>query len=310
MKKSLRKNIIAGLFLSLFCAALACRFNLPALQPVPTPTPQPTIPGPDQLLFNDPATASHFTALDQCIKDLTDADWRSTSYRLIGNFYEANWCTGRGARQDCQIAASTEGERDQHTLSLSTLFYSDSFPQVFGLNFNALWVPPAAGWGALFHFSEQGGNIVGEGWGVTFSQYNEASGEAERSISLGSQYEYKILETTLQVVSNATLREDLANHLNSAEAMRITGLTQLQMLDEKVTRSIQNHEIPGCDYSPYEGQGIPPVCNQRPMTAEEESVELQGAQEYFAAQTRLLNENYMAMYAAWLNAFPFETCWQ
>lgn len=308
MKKPVRSYFVASLFLSLIGASLACRFGLPALQTTPTATPQP-VPRLDQLIFDDPATEARFKALDQCTNEMMDANWRTSSYQLIGNFYESKWCAGSGARQDCQIAASTQDNRDQRAISLSTLFYYDSLPNVFGLNFNSFWVPPTTGWGALFYFSEQGGNIVGEGWGVTFRNYTEAAGEAKDSISLGSRYQYEIIPTTIEVTADASPRDDLANYLKSAEAMRDAGLKQLQALADKVIGSLQNHQITGCDYAPYQGNGIPPACTPRRMTVEEESAEIQKARAYFDTQTRLLSGNYKDMYAAWMQSFPFDACW-
>jgi hypothetical protein len=266
----------------------------------------------DELQFQNPDTGRRFRKLDACIRDLADDSWNTTSYRLLGNFYTSSWCSGPGAREDCQIASGTEHDRDQHAIELYTLFYSQDYPQVFGLGFQALWVPESAGWGASYYFAEQGGSVVGEGWGVTFREYQDAYSPPASTVSLGWKTRYTIFgpnRTEFEYPSELSLREDLAIYLSGAESMRDRGLRQSEALSRKVSEDIKAGKVQTCDPGPYQGDGIPPACPPRPMTDDEKAAEVARTEAYFAEQERLLQENYQEMYTAWMRSFPFKECW-
>jgi hypothetical protein len=286
---------------------LACRF----FSPPGTSTPQTIVPVHD-LRFTDVKTGERFSTLDGCIQNMAGPSWRTTSYRLLGNFYQSDWCKGAGARDDCQIASGTIDQRDQHDLSLYTLFYSQDYPQVFGLGLQALWVPKATGWGASFYFAEQGQSIVGEGWSATFSEYNSPSGPADSRVDLGWKIGYTIHgphETTFEQASDLPLREDLAAYLASPENLRDLGLKQIQALATQVDEAIRSHQVQACDQGPYQGNGIPPACTLRPMTAAEEATERDKARAYFESEENSLREHYQEIYNAWMTAFPLNQCW-
>ena len=86
-------------------SALACR-SLPV---TPTQTPLPVV-GIDELRFDDPETERHFRALDACIQEITADGWRTTGYKLIGNFYQARWCQGKGIEPPCTPRSLTPDE--------------------------------------------------------------------------------------------------------------------------------------------------------------------------------------------------------
>lgn len=304
-------KIKIGLACSLMLLSmLACDSNL-FVPPAPSPTPQPVV-SVDELRFKDSETGRRFRALDRCIKDVADDSWQTTYYQLVGNFYRSHWCRGAGARYDCQIAYSTLDNRDQHVIELSTLFYIQTYPEVFGLVFQSLWVPKSTGWGVSYYFAESGDRVVGEGWGVTFNKYVTPTGPPEATVNLGWNYSYTILgpnRTIFEYPSDLPLRDDLALYLSSPEAMRDRGLIQSQALAQKVSTAIHAHEVNTCDLGPYLGNGIPPACTPRLLTPSEEAAELARAEAYFAVQEQLLRDYYQEMYAAWMRAFPLDSCW-
>jgi hypothetical protein len=299
-----RLALMGGIIL---VSLMACRFFSPPV----TTTPQVAIPV-ENLRFMEAKIGERFRMLDGCIMKIAGTSWRTTSYQLLGNFYQSDWCTGAGARNDCQIAGATIDQRDQHDISLYTLFYLQDYPQVFGLGLQALWVPKSTGWGASFYFAEQGQGIVGEGWGVTFSNYNTPSGPTDSAVSLGWKYSYTIYgphETTFEQAADLSLREDLASYLASPASMRDLGVKQIQTLASKVDEAIRSHQVQTCDQGPYQGQGIPPACTLQPMTAGEEGTERDKARVYFSNEENDLREHYLEMYAAWMAAFPLDQCW-
>lgn len=305
MLKILKKT---GPVFALFIASLiACRFFQ---QPV-TATPQQPV-NVNQLKFTDADTDRRFKALDACIRQMAGPAWKGGQYDLIGNFYQADWCTGKGASADCQITQGTIDQRDQHNIELYSLFYAQDYPQVFGLGLQARQVPASTGWGANFYFSEKGGGIVGEGWGVTFRQYLTSSQPADALVDIGSTYEYIIYgpnQVNFTQLSDLPLREDLARYLAGPTQMRDLALAKLEALSQKVNEALRNHQVQACDQGPYQGNGIPPACSLRPMTAIEEATELQKAAAWFEQREQLLRVNYAEMYSAWMQAFPLNQCW-
>jgi len=290
---------------------LACNSTLFIPVSAPSPTPQP-IASLDELQFTDAENGQRFRDLDRCINNFVDDSWHTTSYQLGGNFYRSSWCRGVGARSDCQIAGSTIDNRDQQVIKLYTLFYGQTYPEVFGLGFQSLWVPKSTGWGVSYYFAEKGESVVGDGWGVNFSEYLNPTGQPKATVHLGWNYGYTIAgpnQTTFEYPSDLPMREDLALYLSAPDAMRDRGLAQMQALAQKVITAINTHQVSTCDLGPYLGNGIPPACTPRPLTANEEVDELARAKAYFAEQDQLLRDHYQEMYATWMTAFPFDRCW-
>jgi len=310
-EKSAPAKLAAKKRLGLACSLallvlLACSFFTPAA-PDPTPLPVPRV---DQLRFKDPDTGRRFLDLDAAVRGLAaGAAWRTSGYRLGGNFYRSSWCSGAGAPADCQVSQSSFENLDQHVLDLYTLFYDQDFPQVFGLGFQAFWMPPGPGWSASFSFAEGGGSVVAQGWGVTFRQYQDGDPHPRALLSLGSSSSYPVYQSSIDDASALPLRQDLALYLSGPAAMRDQGRRMIEALAQKVKTEISAHRVAACDMQPYQGKGLPPQCKPRPMTAEEETAELARAQAYFAGQEKLLDDHYQEMYAAWINAFPFDRQW-
>jgi hypothetical protein len=201
-------------------------------------------------------------------------------------------------------------QRDEQFIELNTLFYPKEYPQVFGLGFQTYGMLPGIGWGTNFSFSEGGKSVMGEGWGLTITQSLSSGGEPDATVVLGKDYSYKINnKTSVEYSSPLPLREDLAGYLISPEGMRDRGVAAIQALAGKVEDAIRSHQAPTCDYQPYQGNGIPPACLPRPMSADEESAELARAKSFFADQEGLLRDHYQEMYAAWMAPFPLDQCW-
>ena len=271
------------------------------------PTPIPYAGSLDGLQFSSAEAERRVKELDRCMRDMAGPGWTYMSYQPLGNFYEARWCSGAGARRDCVLAASSADNRDQHVVELDTLFYD--LPQVFGLEVSARWVPPAQGWGAHFYFSEGGQSVLGEGFGLDFSFYAAPTGAPQSRLHLGSSYSYPIYEMQVNYLSSQPLREDLASYIASPEAMRERGLEQMDAVLNQVEDKLRLHQVTRCEYGPYKGDGIPPVCNPRPLTPTEEQASLATARADWANQKQLLNDNYRELYATLLKAFPLDRCW-
>jgi len=301
-------SVAAHVIFCMLLAAVCVSCEKSSFSPTMAPTNLPVV-SPEKLNFQDPETGQHFVSLNQCINTIIDANWTAIPYQLYGNFYRSNWCHGTGATSDCRIASSTVDNRDLHVLSLYTLIYPQEYSAAFGLGLDALWVPAETGWGAHFSFSENGGGIVGDHWGVRFDKYTPLPDQIESTAVLWSQDQYQIQETLVAYSFDLPLRDDLALYLKSAEAMRNRRLEQIQALAQKVKTTIETHQASICDKGPYLNNGIPPVCTPRSLTPKEETEELLKAEKFFSDEEQILDENYQELYIAWMKAFPMDQCW-
>jgi hypothetical protein len=145
---------------------------------------------------------------------------------------------------------------------------------------------------------------------VSFKKYADANDTPKTALTLGDSFNYTIYsEKSINYSSGLSPRKDLGLYLANPQAMRARGLAQIQAMAKKVNNEISAHQILNCDYPPYKGGGLPPVCTPRPMTTDEETAELARAAAYFADQEQQLNDHYQEMYAAWMSAFPLNQYW-
>ena len=284
--------------------SLAC---LPGVITDEAPTPQPTV-GVDALHFSDPATGARFREMESCLQAYVDDTWRPRAYRLFPNSYQLQWCRGTGTQPECRNTDPSRDTRDIHSMTLFTRYYH--LPEVYGLGVRALWVPETTGWKASFSFFEGSEREGGDGWGVTFIRYDTTTGRPDATLELGDETSYKVIETLIRHASEIPVREDLARFLAGPEALRDQGQEQIRALAEAVREAIDAGQVPGCDWTEYQGRGIPPACISRPMTPAEQAEQQAEAEAYFAAQEGLLQDHYQEMVAAWMDAFPFERCWK
>lgn len=293
--------LICGLAL---LAALAC---LPGIFRTQSPPPGSTA-GLDELHFSDPAAEARFRNLYACINGLRDNRWHADSLRIRGNFLSSRWCQGAGVDQDCQEISTASDRPDLAMIELFTLSYRGP-DEAFGLGVHAIKVPQETGWRVSFSYVENGLTITGNGWGLSFHQYRGPSERPGTVVGFGHAFDYMVVETKVIYNPETPILEDIAQYLASPEAMRDRGLEQLRALAGEVREAIEAGEVSGCDYPPYEGNGIPPACTPRPMTPAEQADELDRLEATIEEQESLLMEHYQEMYATWMDAFPFERCW-
>lgn len=278
----------------------------------PMPTPSPTPPSLADLQFEDADIGERIRQFDTCIQEqITNTAWTEIPYQTIGNFYEAKWCQGTGARGDCQVTDEVLRGRDVHVITLATFTYPAQPHEAFGLSFRSTWLPPAEGWGVQVSFHESGRNIVSNGYEIHFYHYTSASGEATEQIHLGNIYDYQVYETGVAFIEPLPIQEGFAHYLSFAESLRNRGLASFGQLSDAFYARFNAHQFQTCTYNDNDQHdSIPPLCELRPLTPEEETTALKNAETYFAAQTRILNNHYQELYVALSKAFPFDSCWR
>lgn len=257
-----------------------------------------------KLHFESSEEGDRIKALDICINEFTTG-WKAVGYEEKGNFYEKSWCTGAGSDSKCMLSEANAHEKNQHTITLYTLHYND--PVFFGEGFSVLKVPEQ-GWSSSFNFDENGKTVVGEGFNFIFEYVNN-SGQ-QYSVFFGSSNYYAVYEKKVFYTSNLPLREDVNGYLKSAESMRDKALAQFDELSNSVQEYINSLSAVRCEYGPYLGNGIPPVCTERPLNESEKQEQSEAAQNYFNGKKKLLDNNYAEMYNSLMTAFPFGKCWK
>ena len=261
------------------------------------------------LHFESGAEGGRIKALDSCIADFARG-WKSVGYEEIGNFYEKRWCTGNGSAPDCQISEGNQYSPDQHAIEFYTLHYDDQ-QTYLGEGLNAISVQVEKGWGASFSFGENGGTIAGDGFGLGFNYFDfNESGQPIYNVHFGDSNSYSVYENSVGYASSLPMRDDLQGYLASPESMRDKALAQMDALDQNVQEYLNSSSAWRCEYGPYLGHGIPPVCNKRALNGSERAEQAKAAQEYFSGQEKLLNGNYREMYNGLMGAFPFGECWK
>jgi hypothetical protein len=268
----------------------------------------PRVAGDKGLSFASPRDRKLFVAVDRCMTALTKArGWTRRPYAKVGAFYQGAWCRGAGARRDCQITEVGRRGRDQHTVRLHTLFYDRSWPRVQGVGINAIWIPGGKGWGGQLYYADGAKTrITASQFHLDFRRYAAPDADPVEHVFVGASYQYKLHETTIHLPGEHD--KEASRYLASSTAMRDLATARLTALERKVLAAIRAKRIHGCVYGKYKGDGVPPVCRPRPLTAAEDRKARADAQAHFARQRALLKAHHVEMYQALLKALP-RRCW-
>jgi hypothetical protein len=260
----------------------------------------------EKVPFEDEETRTELIALETCARGLVKDGDHTVPWLNHGNFFVEEWCGGSGAAVDC---LTHDDARDQFARRVSTLRFGNGGPY-FGVLFGAHWVPPA-GWAASLSFSEKGKDIIGKGFGVTFSRYTGPNGPPEDELELGNSYSYTIYEERKFLARGTQpLRAEMTRFITSADALREAGSAQLAKARAEVLELLTTHAVKVREYEPDPSNGTAPDFKLRDATPAEEAGQVHKAKQHFDRQDALLAANYQEMYAAILKAFPVDRCWK
>jgi len=276
------------------------------LMPTPAPTPDGTLA---QLTFEP--SAARLNDIDACVRNWVNPQWTYRPYDLIGSFYEVHWCGGGLGGAACSTPAANDYRAQavaQNFVSLGTFVFGNDFPNAHGLDVSGLYLPAHNGWGAQFSYVTDGRTLIGDGVWFDFWLFDQPNVDAQQRLHLGSDFGYTVFETQVQISDPLTQDEIVSAYVESPEAMRDLGLSKLAELQSKVESTIQTHQAQTCDLGTPPGNGLPPICVPRSLTAAEEAQALAEAQTHFAAQSKLLKDHYRAIYDSLGKAFPVRAC--
>lgn len=258
------------------------------------------------LRFRDPADAARFDRVHACFAARATGDgWRRYPLRQIGNFVQQDWC--RGAHDRHCAGGSFRSDPGDEWYQVHTLHYDQDWPEVFGLGVAAGRHPQADGWGVAFWYGRGGANIIGDTVSASFHRF--VGGKIAQSVDLGSTHVYKLEETRIEVAAPGSQDDELALLIASPASLRTTGLARLDALTAAVVAKIESGGATKCVYGPYEGNGIPPVCNPTPLSPAERTAALAAARAELGARREAVDHDADELHRLLTELMAFDRCW-
>jgi hypothetical protein len=250
------------------------------------------------LEFGAPNEQARFDHARACFAE-RGATWNHFPLRKIGNFIEEDWCRGPGGTRGCEGGGFRDGV-DVDWAGVGTLHYDRDWPAVFGVQVDAGHFP-ADDWGVSASISTNGGGVLGDGTHVSFRR-----GDDEATvIHLGTGYAHDIGEATI-VIGAGEPRAVLDTLRHSPAALRDEGISQHEALQAEVLGRLERGEVLECGvYGPYEGNGIPPVCEKKvPLPAEKVAAERARITAETTRVRDLLNAHHVRLHTRLVELLP------
>jgi hypothetical protein len=260
--------------------------------------------------FISPEAQVRFDKLVAAVEAHTKG-WRRIAFRPIGFDPIAHWCRGKGARDDCQIAESTEGDADQYVINLEAMLQRDGV--AYGLCLRALAVPEGDGWSANLAYSD--GDPTGKGFvsnHVHPDSFILTFRRGDQTIALGSELTWKAPEHGGAGMGEFTIgplgaaRKDLAAWGRSPAALRSSTVARLKALLQKIESDVRAPGIQKTTYKLSRRDGLPPEAIPAPFTAEDREFVVREARRQLGQQIATVEKDHRALHAALLAAFPLD----
>lgn len=282
------------------------------------PEPVPDAVNIDLLTFDPPELQDHFRCLDTAARGFVDQGFVVRPYQQGGNFVKSIWAKGIGFTEPSILGGSRESLTRIHRISINAVVVPFPRAKAAGLDVEVVTSDPQDWSVSFWHRKGTRQQVAGSGWGITLYRWNPDRFESVKPFRPFEEFKERLLlpvsgydsgTIELQIRSERHTEDGMVEHLRSAEALRDATLADLARLEAKVVSVIRDHKAEKKVQGEYSGRGVPPPFHWEPLTREEETLELAKANEFFAAQTKLVREQYEAMYAALRSSFPFERVW-
>lgn len=313
------------LFFGSLVAVVSIAFGAP-----PEPQFEPIPVAVDTCQFERPEIEKRFRNFDAAARQVTAVGFEHQTYRhangRIEHTVSADWAKGVHLYETSQqhfLRGPIELLEQTHRITVEVV--SVPFPQAKSTGVTVQFVSPNPNdWSLTLTYHEGIQNVVGQNWLCTLYRWDLANygkvvpfNPAENrtdSIRLpmrGYQVRDSWVETTTGLASNRTILEDFLSYARSANDMRDAYLADLKLLEERTYPVIQQHKARKRVLKPRPPYDDRPSPKQElePLTAEEETAELEKAKTYFAVQRRLMIDQHKEIYAAMQKAFPLDVAW-
>lgn len=228
--------------------------------------------------------------------------WLHIPARIVGNFIEETWCRGEGA-DPAGLNSVFMGKRGNAWYQLSTFHYTQSWPEVFGIEVNAGRNPVRDEWGVRFYYASAGGSIVGDGMYVTFVRISDEG--REETVTLGDSYAYSIEASAITVRAPEGMDRELAAMTKSPESLRALARKRFDSLLSRTRKELAAHHVKKYVYGPYHNDGIPPEKTEVPLTLEEEKIALGNAEAEIGRRTKAVEEHYLEFHRGLVDVLDF-----
>lgn len=270
-----------------------------------TPTlSSPGVAGLNGLIFSSKDDERRIKSLDSCINNMFSSGWQNhEDYKEIGNFYEASWCNGM-----CYTGPLVPAKKAKHQVKLFTTEYK--LPQVSGVGLEINVIPDKPGWGVNFSLvNDVFASITNDRFQINFLKYQDPNTESTEEVSMGlNNLVYQIYDTKISVDSGDSIETSLVSYTASAQNLRDLSLKEQEKLNQLVVDKINSNSISHC-LAVKRRDPLPPECiKEGILNDQEKAAELKKADEYFSAQKKMVNSDYLVMYDVLMKALPIKSC--
>lgn len=310
MEKAVKRALRSGITLAIaIVLASAC---LPrAQQPGAAPGAKAMKDEPvdaSKLRFESPNCERRFKAIRAYFTEKARGpEWNHIPTRKLGAYLEESWCLPPEPGWNCFSGYARE-KRGTIWYEVSTLFYAQDWPSVFGLNVSAGDNAREGEWGVHLSYAVQGQNIVGSGLGVDFLKFDGETIKAQ--VHLGTELEYQAENTPIRVSAPGDQDSEIRLLCASEASFKETALARYGALAAEVEKAFKENRIRKVVYGPYKGRGIPPLHEEVPLSADEEKAALDKAHRELAQTRQVIEQNYPVFYKLLVTLMPYDRCWK
>ena len=227
--------------------------------------------------------------------------WRHLPLQLGGNFLAEHWCAPGTAERRCTGGAPARGDA---SMSLETLTYEKSFPEVFGSIVSIGSFPAKSELALRFHLAIDGRRIVGDSMTANF--FVQADDREPERFTLGAQMSLSLMGTGLSVDAPGGWRGALAAMKASPQSLRRFAGTMLDALDTRVADALARGEVRGFDEGVSPGRGIAPQRQPRPLKPDELAKLKATVQQEIARRRAFFEQRAEPLHALLIATVPVE----
>ena len=189
---------------------------------------------------------------------------------------------------------------------LDILIYTS--PHAFGIWVRAGNNPLHKSWGISFSYSDNGKSILGSGFFIVFSRFEDSS--IVQKIELRDEYLYKVGATEVELTAPDGKDAELARYFASSDSLKTTFVERQKALFAEIEKTIREHRAEKIIYGPYRTNGQPPVSKNVAMTAQDEKEALEEARKEIGANISAVEDNSRLFYQLLSDLLDLKLCWK
>lgn len=222
--------------------------------------------------LSDPAELALWSAIFTKVQAEVSG-WSAGGQGARGSLIDQRWCRPPVSPEACAAEGGLpDGPRSLGRARLGWM--STGRPNGdFGVHYTVLDLPEA-GIGLRLSLSVGGRGLVGDQLSLRWQRAPAANGSPDL-LRLGSSLQWSVGEQSIAVAMPGVSgpAEALAALAAGPGALQQRGLAHIDALERAVEAALSGDALRFCELGPYEGDGLPPACLPRPLTAAEKEAE-------------------------------------